>query len=64
MLQSNHLQNKVDCFSCVLIEVMMDKKLQLDTLLTHAGIKTDEVIGVLTALLCLDGHNDILVGAV
>lgn len=42
----------------------MDKKLQLGTLLTHAGIKTDEVIGVLTALLCLDGHNDILVGAV
>ncbi|BAW16523.1 hypothetical protein SITYG_05370 [Streptococcus intermedius] len=38
----------------------MDKKLQLDTLLTHAGIKTDEVIGVLTALLCLDGYNDIL----
>ena len=42
----------------------MDKKLQLDTLLTHAGIKTDEVIGVLTALLCLDDYNDILVGAI
>ncbi|EHG12636.1 PLP-dependent transferase [Streptococcus intermedius] len=42
----------------------MDKKLQLGTLLTHAGIKTDEVIGVLTALLCLDGYNDILAGAI
>ena len=42
----------------------MDKKLQLDTLLTHAGIKTDEVIGVLTALLCLDGYNDILAWAI
>ncbi|RSJ10499.1 hypothetical protein D8824_03755 [Streptococcus intermedius] len=38
----------------------MDKKLQLGTLLTHAGIKTDEVIGVLTSLLCLDDYNDIL----
>ena len=42
----------------------MDKNLQLDTLLTHAGIKTDEVIGVLTAFLCLDGHNDVLAGAI
>ncbi|MGT2769794.1 PLP-dependent transferase [Streptococcus intermedius] len=42
----------------------MDKKLQLDTLLTYAGIKTDEVIGVLTAFLCLDGHNDVLAGAI
>ena len=42
----------------------MDKKLQLGTLLTHAGIKTDEVIGVLTSLLCLDDYNDILAWAI
>ena len=29
----------------------MDKKLQLDTLLAHAGIKTDEATGALTTPL-------------
>ena len=29
----------------------MDKKLQLDTTLTHAGIKTDEATGALTTPL-------------
>ena len=29
----------------------MDKKLQLDTILAHAGIKTDEATGALTTPL-------------